>query len=322
MDKKIFDFINRYLDNETYEIPVVDDFITVKVKLKLTGEKQMISVGKWTDYLTYSATIFLDDEGNRTDDLAEKLMFKGQTHIEFKSYELTHIYFYFSRKCNQVLTSVLDLFNVDKEVIMTELIKGTNNEIIDESIIREGRFDRATRDTIKDIIQIVKNHDEGEFSLPEELPGGEMTYDFGGSLRDFSITLELVEDETIDGYEVDAEYYREDETIVIQIIINPESKQKILQDLIGDLNELLRHEFEHMKQNYMGYEFPEEPENPFDYYTNKHEIEAQLAGFKRRSKKEKRNLEDIIRNWFEKNKKRHKLTDKEVERVIEILLNY
>ena len=50
------------------------------------------------------------------------------------------------------------------------------------------------------------------------------------------------------------------------------------------------------------------------------EIEAQIAGFKRRAQKERKPLEDVIRSWFNKNKLRHRLSPKNVEVVINRIL--
>jgi len=193
---------------------------------------------------------------------------------------------------------------------------------INESYILEGKYDGITRTLVRDIIDLYKKNDEGEFTLPEDLRKDEMVYDFGGNLSSISIELELTQDKNIDDYEVDAEYYKGEDTIIIQINYNPKNKMSLVQNLIGDLNETVRHELEHVKQYYQGYKFPKEPKTPIKYYTRKHEIEAQLAGFKRRAKQEKKPLSEVLRNWFEKNKKRHNLSDEQVDKVIKKLLTY
>ena len=91
--------------------------------------------------------------------------------------------------------------------------------------------------------------------------------------------------------------------------------------MIGELNETLRHELEHIYQYQKGYKFPKkEPTSPIKYYLQPHELEAQRAGFKRIAKLQKKPLIDVIRNWFNKNQKRHRLSDKEVEKVIKKIL--
>ena len=93
-----------------------------------------------------------------------------------------------------------------------------------------------------------------------------------------------------------------------------------IQELIGELNETLRHELEHISQHQKGYNFPKEPRNPLKYYTQPHELEAQLAGFKRRSRKENKDLEQVIRGWFRRNEKKHRLKPKQVETIINKLI--
>ena len=52
------------------------------------------------------------------------------------------------------------------------------------------------------------------------------------------------------------------------------------------------------------------------YYTQKHEIGAQKAGFKRKSKIQKNDFETLVRKWFEQNPHKHRLNPKQVEKVI------
>jgi len=94
-----------------------------------------------------------------------------------------------------------------------------------------------------------------------------------------------------------------------------------LEELIGELNETIRHELEHVYQHQKGFEFPKrEPKSPIKYYTQPHELEAQVAGFKRIAKLKKLPLIQVIRNWFNKNQSRHRLSPKEVETVIKKII--
>ena len=94
-----------------------------------------------------------------------------------------------------------------------------------------------------------------------------------------------------------------------------------MEELHFELNELIRHELEHIIQIERGDDIPEkEPKQPIKYYSQPHELQAQIAGFKRRAKKERKPLEDVIRNWFEKNKSKHRLSLKNVEVVINRIL--
>lgn len=191
---------------------------------------------------------------------------------------------------------------------------------LSKPILMEGKYDGITRTLVRDIITFFKYQREGEYSLPEDLTGEE-EYEFPNLNKKFSIFLDLQLDEKVNGIDVDAEYWDDEEIIYLTILSNPNSKYNILQDLIQELNEILRHELEHIKQYEQGYNFPKEPKSHEKYYTQPHELDAQRAGFKRRSKQEKIPMEKVVRDWFEKNKNKYKMNPQQVERVIQKILN-
>ena len=132
------------------------------------------------------------------------------------------------------------------------------------------------------------------------------------------ITASLVDVKTVD---VDGEYDYDEEVIEISITINPNLDRKILEELHFELNEIIRHELEHIIQFERGDDIPKkEPRQPIKYYTQPHELQAQIAGFKRRAQKEKKPLEDVIRSWFANNKLKHRLSPKNIEVVINRIL--
>jgi hypothetical protein len=76
-----------------------------------------------------------------------------------------------------------------------------------------------------------------------------------------------------------------------------------------------------MVQNASGMELPEkEPKSPLKYYSQPHEIGAQIAGFKRKAKITKQPYEKVVRNWFEDNKHKHRMTPKQAEKVIQQII--
>jgi hypothetical protein len=192
---------------------------------------------------------------------------------------------------------------------------------IKKSFILEGtEMRQEIREVVRDIIQIFKKEDEGEFYLPEEINDGLSHYDF----KKFDLGVELIiqQSDDVDDFLLNAELYREEGIIAILIVYNPENKNKILYDLVGELNELVAHELRHIyQQKYNTFDIDvEEPEEPFEYYTQPHEIDAQIAGFKRMSQITKKPFEEVVRNWFEKNKDIHKLGDDQKEEVIKMIL--
>ena len=96
-------------------------------------------------------------------------------------------------------------------------------------------------------------------------------------------------------------------------------------ELVGSLNETLAHELRHLTQNITGtYDLNkyEEDETPYEYYTKDEELDAQLSGFRRLAKLTKKPIKTIAKNWFNKNKDIHNLTDEEVVDVISKVLNF
>jgi hypothetical protein len=192
---------------------------------------------------------------------------------------------------------------------------------IKKSLIMENKYDDIVVKIVNDVIQIYKRNKEGEFVLPEDI-GDEMTYHFPELDTDFTVELIMDLDESVEEYDVDANYYRDEDTIELRIVSNPKLGKKIPEEMISDLEEHIRHEIEHMIQHLSGYEFPDdEPSNPIDYYSQPHELDAQRAGFNVRAKKEKKSLESVAKNWFEKNKKKHRLSDEEIKKIVNKILN-
>lgn len=192
---------------------------------------------------------------------------------------------------------------------------------IKKSFILEGaEMRQEIRTVVRDIIQVFKSENEGEFYLPNDLRDDEIEYKF--PKFDLEVELIIKESEDVEDFLLNAELYREEGIVAFIIVYNPENKNKILYNLVGHLNELVAHELRHMyQQKYKTYDIDvEEPEDPFEYYTQPHEIDAQIAGFKRMSQITKKPFEDVVRNWFEKNKDIHGMNDNETEEVIKKIL--
>ena len=186
--------------------------------------------------------------------------------------------------------------------------------------LAESKFDFAVRRFVKDIVSLVKYKGIGSYTLPVDVNSDELVYTMKGLDNPITLDVDLFQDELIDTVEVDADYYRDEDLIEVTVVMNPHKKDKLIQKLIGKLNETIRHELEHISQYQKGYVFPKEPNRPIDYYLQTHELEAQKTGFRRRAKKEKREFEDVAREWYDENKKYHRLKPHEVERVIYNLL--
>lgn len=178
---------------------------------------------------------------------------------------------------------------------------------------------------IKDVVTILKKDQEGEFYLPEDIDNNEMVYNFT-NVKNISVELTIRKDKDIKRFAVNGNYIKDQEIIEVLVVVNPdENINKLLYDIIGELNDLFAHELEHYRQYKTG-EFElggsEDIDDPYVYYTRPEEIKAQLKGFKRLSKMRRIPLEVTIRNWFDTHKDIHNLTNTDKEKVIDTLLQH
>jgi hypothetical protein len=195
---------------------------------------------------------------------------------------------------------------------------------INKKILIEGYdYDSLIRKIVRDIVTIYKNENEGEYYLPEDLNEDEVWYE----LKDVSFSVELILEESsvVDGFTLNADYYSDDDVVVVKIIYNPETKLKSLYDMVGELNELLAHELRHNFQKNVGmFKFggKSNEEDGYTYYTKPKELDAQYYGFKRMSKITKKPFKDLVINWFKTHKDLHHMDDNDVNRVIKKILDY
>lgn len=312
VNPKLIDVINKRLKGKTFD---VEQFgIKLKVKVEITGQKEMISVGELKDYLTF--TVFIQPSTEEFNNLIN-LIFKNKV-TNVVSYNMSSLENGIHRAVSEILHNIIMYYKDDLGVILTKIVNEQISEQITESVLIEGKYDGLTRKLVRDVIRVFKSEDSGSFTLPEYFED-EMTYEFGGA-ADLTLELELEENTDLEDFEVDGDYYRDNNTISVKVEYNPEKKLLLTQKLIGELNETIRHEIEHMSQKHRGYKYRQEPEEPLKYYTQKKEIEAQVAGFRRRAKQERRPVEDIMREWFKKYEKRHRLSPDQTNKVIKKLL--
>lgn len=323
MYDNVLDRANKFFENHTFEVYYLFDsegepIAPTNVKIKLTGVKDYISMGDYKPFIMYTAHILPSNK--KSDKFNSVLSAHFGRETEIQTFD-SGAYGNFGWVMTKKLSELLKYFSLP-DAILTKVVNEIEPMKLNENLIVEGRYDSIVRELIKDIVSFYKYQRKGEFLLPEDLKGEEYhSYKFPGINNEFVIELNLEIDDDVENIDIDAAYYREEDVIEITIISNPEMGYKNLELLIGELNETLRHELEHIYQYQKGYKFPKkEPTSPIKYYLQPHELEAQRAGFKRIAKLQKKPLIDVITNWFKKNQKRHRLSDKEVEKVIKKIL--
>ena len=178
--------------------------------------------------------------------------------------------------------------------------------------------DSVTREVVRDLLNVIKKG-PGEYYLPEELVGDEMTYIYP-NLPSFSVEITVSEDMSIEGdYLMNANTADDGDIIEIVLIKNPSKFPEAYYDLVADLNDTVRHELEHVLQDF-GYRDVQsddsEKPNDKEYYKQAHEVPAEIAGFRRIVKLRKESPEKVIRDWFYRNKEVHQLPDEDIEELV------
>ena len=314
--------INQFFDTHIFEVylqPKDDEDFTIptNVKIKLTGIKNYIRIGTDTPYVQYTIYILpTNEDSDRINGIWRNLHGKERDISTSDT-----VYNNLRWIMNEKIENFLKYFGVDKRAICTKVVNEVEPMKLNENLINEARFDNTVRTVVKDVIALFKHQRNGEFGLPEDLREDELTYKFPDIETEFSVFLDLQLDNTIQGVDVDGDYYKDDDLIYLTIISNPKDGYTNLQELTSELNEVLRHEFEHIKQMEQGYKFPKkEPTDPYKYYTQPHELDAQRAGFRRRAKGERVDFETLVRKWFDKNSNKHNLNPQQQEKVIQKII--
>lgn len=201
--------------------------------------------------------------------------------------------------------------------------------ILEGVIVESSVTDRPVREIVRTLVNIIKSQETGTHYLPEDISedGETFEYDFK-KIPLFSIEFNYEIDHTVDGeYKIDGQIY-DDDTIKIDLIINPNNYPQSMYDIIADLNDVTAHEIEHIYQN--AWERPDDEIDPFEdniderptgkeYYKQPHEVPAELAGFRRINRLRKEPIEKTIRDWFNRNKNVHQLNDEDIDELTEYL---
>ena len=137
-------------------------------------------------------------------------------------------------------------------------------------------------------------------------------------MNDLEISLMIAPTKKVEDFLIDGNFYREDLYIEIGIVYNPD-KEKDLHWMTWALNEILAHEICHYHQFLNGSlprirkkELP-----PSKYYLQKHEREAQIAGWERVAKITGETPQKCAEIWFGRNAKLHEMEEKEWKKIIQ-----
>jgi hypothetical protein len=338
ISEKIIDLINKVVTKKTFNyygviIGSSGPNIDVDYKFQITGQRKMMSVGEYYDYLKVKVTII------GFNDKFSPLIFgfdEEHKHLDFERMYKSQLYPFYD-KLNREIQDYLKYFNNTGEILRTTIddlnfdVKKIDN--IKENLhifatnikqpILETQMSRmskeAIRTTVTNIVRKLKEGKSGSFYFPGE--NGE-EYHFTNLPFKYSVELTLQIDDELDGYQINGEYSSSDDVIEIIVIYNPKTLKRNFYNIIGELNDIVAHELEHgFQYNRDGRIHQESPNESFEYYTQPHEITAQRVGFRRVAKLRKLPYNDVVRDWFEDHKDIHGLTDDEMEKVIKIIID-
>lgn len=311
INKVLKDRTFNYTGNLLHDIDCDVDF-----KIELLGYRNMISVGTEYPYMIVKI-IFTKFKDNISKLIFGRMKEVGGNHaFNFMKSSLSMKY-----GLQNYLSSVLQFFDPENYINITIDEIEIQDNFKEETFITEQKKSReATRQVVRDIINTVKRKKSGTFYLPED-----DYYSFSNIPEEFSVELTLKKTKKMDGIKVNANYVPDEQVIEILILFNPDNLEKNLYNLLGSLNELITHELEHLHQDSKGeidVDFDSESLNPLEYYTQPHEIEAQVKGFRRISNLRKQPFETTVNDWFDTHKEIHRLSDSERQEVIGKLMDF
>jgi hypothetical protein len=312
--------LNKFLSQHDFivEDPMGDYLpsdVFANVKVQITGTKKMIRMGDEMIYVTY--TLFIKGSNPMMDALTNMLM-DGKKEKVVGNGDLT--FYILTNRVTVQLQKFLQYWGLNNPAMCTKVVNETSKNI-NESLIMEKKYDNIVRRIVNDIISLYKTKSFGEYQLPDDLRETEPYYNHPQLGIEFSLNLSIKQSDDVKTFEVDGDLYYKDNLIDIEIIVNPNSGNEIINELVSELNEVVRHEIEHISQYDSGRRTVKEQSNPFKYYTHKYEIGAQRAGFEKRARQEKNSMETLVRNWFKKYPHKHNLTPLQEEKVIQKILS-
>lgn len=320
LTEKQLDRINKLLSDRTFKYKgrIINDLpesmiSDIDYKFKIDGYKKMTSVGEEYDYALLNVVI------TGLNDKFSQLLFTPEDNEQgkmiAKSFE-NRLYKFYS-DLNLEMTRFLRIFDDNIRTTIDSLTFDVQKPITESKMSRMSR--NAVRTTVKDILNVIKDKEPGEFYLPGE--DGE-EYSFSNLPFTYSVNLFIETDDNIDGYELGGNFSSEDDVIEIGIKFNPKTLRKNAYDIIGELNDIVTHELEHGFQYITeGKVYQEPPSESLGYYTQPDEIRAQRVGLRRLAKLRKLPFNNVVSEWFDTHRDIHGLTENEQEIVINEILD-
>jgi hypothetical protein len=201
-----------------------------------------------------------------------------------------------------------------------------------KNIILEGKYDSATGHVVRDIIKVIKKTkgypiDEWvHINLPHDLTGAD-EYEMEKAEISFNVEVNMKRGEVMD-YKIESFKIKEEDTLQFNMIINPEKEPDIYRDMYMKLQEDVRHEMEHILQDWGrgGRPAPSDDnhddETTYEHHSRLEEVPAMVQGYYRRAKMEKRPLDEIMTDDLDDEIEKGNLNRHEAEELLRIWMTY
>jgi len=325
---------NLILKNKVFKykktIGIFEGF-TFYFTAKITGQRIMYHAGNPYD------TIQVDVKIVRIEGLGAGV-FKIANHLKktfnrvemLNSYNFNNGMDYIMRDIGDELSKTLKVLDSNISVQVENMTIPDNVEIIDgfdlyKQNITESKVSKnMIRTIVKDIVSILKLKKESEFYLPGALTNQDR-YSFIG-FSDFDVVVDVnfkYENELGTDYKIEAGFQTTENTLEFIFELNPERLEKNLHSIIGELNDYVAHELQHLRQQDEGRISGEDfIGSNFNYFMQPDEIEAQYYGLKRRAKLTGLSLDEVVDDYFTFKQDVFNLTDDEVNQIKNAVITY
>jgi len=294
----------------------------VDFKIEFLGYRNMIRVGESYPYMRVKI-IFLKFK----DDVSKLIFGRLQEVGKDKTSEFVKKNYSLRMGIQNYVSSVLQfLDSEDGQNVVIDDIEIRHKFDGDNPISEQKVPDLAVRTVVRDIVSILKSGKTDEIMLPYDLNGHE-SYQIM-NFPDFDVFLDIrqVDFEEIPSgadYSISSSYVSEGQQLQIMILYVPDRLKKSLSSIIGNLNDDVAHELQHMRQDVEGrLDLGTYRGSKVGYFLQPDELEAQYKGFKRKSKITGIPMTELIDDWFIYNGDRFKLTSKDVKTIKSAILKY
>tara|TARA_R110000803_G_scaffold63134_1_gene123700 strand:- start:349 stop:1002 length:654 start_codon:yes stop_codon:yes gene_type:complete len=202
-----------------------------------------------------------------------------------------------------------------------------------KTIIIEGRYDSATNKVVKDIMTVIKKtegYPDDTFvhvELPNDLDGTDM-YVMDKASITFNVEVNIGRKNDIDGFKIESFKIQEEDVLEFNMVINRNQEPNVYEDIYMKLQEDVRHEMEHILQDWGRGDRPSvstedhKGETTYQHHKRLDEVPALVQGFYRRAKKMRLPLDELMKKDLDNEIAEGNLTTKEAKELLRVWILY